>query len=72
MGSTATEYRENAKRTLARAISAVNEEERQEYLRLAAAWSLLAADAEKTAQRLGTLIPFEERSDNPLADESDV
>jgi hypothetical protein len=71
MSSTADEYTENAKAMLRRAITAATEDEREEYLRLAAAWSLLAADAAKTAKFIDGVLPFAEPPPNPLADESE-
>jgi hypothetical protein len=69
--SSAAEYRENARSMMAKALASVDAEARQEYLRMAAAWNTLADGAEKF-DRSNTVIPFEGKPPNPLADDSDL
>jgi len=69
--SSAAEYRQNAKDMMLKALACVDEAERQDYLRMAAAWTTLAEGAERF-ERSPSIIPFEEPQPNPLADESDV
>jgi hypothetical protein len=68
----ASEYRSNAKEMMRKALAAFTEDERQEYLRMAAAWATLAQSADDYDRRNTGPIPFDEPPPNPLADESDV
>jgi hypothetical protein len=70
--SSASEYLDNAKEMLRKALSALDEAERQDYLRMAAAWTTLAQGAEEFERNSATVIPFDEPPENPLADASDL
>jgi hypothetical protein len=66
-----SEHGERAKEMMRRAMAAFDEEERQEYLRLAAAWTTLAKGAQDFEHELNVLVPFAERDPNPFAADED-
>jgi hypothetical protein len=70
--TSALEYRENAKAMIRQALQAFSEEERQDCLRMAAAWNTLADAAESYERGSGEVVPFDDPPANPLADHSDL
>jgi hypothetical protein len=70
--STASEYRQNALEAMKRALATFEEEEREDYLRMAAAWTALADGADKYDRGLDTVAPFEQPPSDPHAGKSEA
>jgi hypothetical protein len=74
MDSSAPAYRKQAAEMMRRALASFADDERQEYLQMAAAWATLAESAESAesdCRKSSIVVSFESSRINPSANESD-